>query len=867
MSKFINVTEQPNERDLHNIAMMIQAYLDHQNSKSNFESYKVKHEGSRDKIAAVILKIRMLFDVGDASPEKVTKTIKKHLKPFYGDVESADCQQINEESLGSSVDLLYKNYLENAECNNDGEGIVGDKENLRKRTTMNTKTLSSNWHSTNSEDKPDIKSILSEDELYKYFHKGKMPRQRPTFKLRRLNKRSRNLNSPLYRSRDQSDNNSEKPKARSKVLRKTSNKKLRKQSLKTGERRGKCEKYAIRKFTVSLRPVIERYMALLECQLDNTLRSLNYDRASMNPYYLYASKLYSNKDSPRQKKLLRNTKLTRKNTERSRNISPDNNILVQRNDDINYPKLRKYSLKEITGMHSPSSAPKTFTDFKDSSTNTNNDYSELFQSPPMYDDYDGIYKTQSHDLNGFKSLINQLSVFNDNENTRDQLINKKIDPPLNEEPNKNLKNTAQDIFYEEEFQEEPMPLSEVSDQQTEASNTLESDFTDLTKLSDVEQVTDSYSAQRPTALKSYESISQFLKNARDASLQTPEFAVPFALDTNKGYVELTHLVKYPKIIVYRPQFIVKNTMPYDDFLKTMNTINMTNDDVRLMKIVRHLPDNTVKVLFETEDFEPPFEVRNIHDNRRSGSPITAVESRTDTTKKNYRYGNADFTDGDSDDSISIYRDEVNSNIVDMIFKSSGIDGNNSHYESNTIDSASNTPFDSSFSSGFLPRFASGVIPNKASGLISGLDSGKSESEPKGSAIAMGSKLGANIGLDTALSMVSPLNSNPLHSSKLFSFLSKFMPSYSNSKNPSNVDIQSEITSKLQTYLNPYSNLHSLTKSTSNSLLSSILNSNPVQVPDKNPGTENEFPSTIPSTENQWWIRWKNILKGKIKVKQ
>lgn len=580
LSKYINITEQPNERALHNIAIMIQAYLDHQNTKTSTEPYKAKHE-VRDKIGEVILRIRKILDDADVTSERITKVITKNLKPFYGEAENAECQQVNEESLGSSIDLLYKNYLENSECRNEEDGqdlilrkrssnlnlrkrssdmnsrkdaanlkhrIRPNRLNLRQRTGKNIKT--SKWQTSDSEDKPELKSILSEDELYEDFHKGKIPRERQTTQYRRVFKQSRQL-KPRVRSGDESINDNEKTKIRSKIHK--SNRKLRKSSLKTDINKLKCEKFAARKLTTSLRPVIERFMTLLECQLDNTLRSVNYDRVSLNPYYLYTSKLNSNDNSFHQEPILLRSKLTRKNTGRITSDShrksqtnyrydtsnEDYKNLFERNDEY---LVKKVSSEKVTGNNPTTSFLNNLQDFKETEANSNNEYftnyNEYFQSPPLYDDYDGIYKIHTDNSNGFLSLMNPTDG-NDEKEVNKQKTSKNSLSSVNEKVEENLRENSLNTFYEEDLPEEtgfasiPEQQLNISEEDKDLNKTFTlEDLTANTRTTDLKTDGSLEKSQEKTI--SHEGIPDFLKKARDASLLTPEFAVPFALDSNKG---------------------------------------------------------------------------------------------------------------------------------------------------------------------------------------------------------------------------------------------------------------------------------------------------------------------------------------------
>lgn len=866
LSKLLNVTEQPNDRALHNIAMMIQAYLDHQNAKQAPEKHKEKHEGPRDKISEISHKIKKLLDGTEISAEKITNIIIKYLKPDYTDAESEDCQEVNKEYLVTSVNLLYKNYLENVECQGDEDSVARTKKHsLREKRGRTEKALHAG-HTThelgNSDFKPEYETIHIQDELYNDYHKGKVPRQRPSNKNRRVFKSSKKRRSrPVNRSGNQ--NESEKLNTRSKS--KSASKKLKKSSLKSNPVKTKCEKYATRKLIIYLRPVMERFMGLLECQLDNTLRSVSFNRDSYNPYYLYASKFYSEEDSsPKKMKSLIKDAARQKNTSYKKiHITRDTSVERDQDDYVhdgeNSAWVRKYSFDQIKSKNS-AMPPVDDTYDREPATdknkqNGNSDYlttyNEYFQSPPLYDDYDGIYKTHKlTNLDGFTSLKYPLTTLNDMKTTRDKQSNKELTLSSRESETVNS-DEYEENYYDEIFTEAPNSDLLNIEQQTE-SGYIETPFMDLTKLRSEDQIIGDKSK---THVKTYESITEFLKKARDSSLQTPEFAVPFALDTNKGYVELTHLIKYPKMLVYRPQFVVKNTMPYDDFLKTINNSNMTNDDVRLMKIVRHLPDSSVQVLFETEDSEPPLEVRNLDENRRSGSsdPVEnyQLESRIDTPSENT---NTDLTGRRSEDLIPLDTNEARrkdfgrpikldiskSQAEELLFphfKPESLRVNEEisvKFENNSDSNSTSVPnsSESSTSFGSLPDLSALLTDNPSS------DSDKEE----GSAVGSGSQIGSGmkLGLDTALNLSN--NLNPTHQSQWSSFFSRLFSSHPKSKT------------------NKHSNLK--VHSVSNSHLHSI----PPKPDSRNQEFGDDLSSSTQSIILQWWGKWRNVVKEKIKVK-
>ncbi|XP_026743578.1 uncharacterized protein LOC113505188 isoform X2 [Trichoplusia ni] len=504
LSKLFNVTDTPNERALHNIAIMIQAYLDHQNAKQTTETYKVKVEPPRDRTGEIILKVKKMVDDDEASAKAISRLIIKNMKPFYDDVENSECQKMNEESLTSSVDLLYRTYLENFDCRNedDGSGLI-----LRKRGGKNIQTLNSKWQTTNDDDRPAVKSILGEDELYKEITKGQVPRQRPGRKFRRIFRRSQTTNNGLFRSTAKNVNGSDKPK-RVRLHAKPLAKKLRKSLLKTEmDNKTRCERFAIRKLSVSLRPVIDRFMSLLECELDNTLRSLKHEKVPTTPYNLYATVKESyktEKPSLRQLKTRKDTSqsldhVTRKTEIRNRYdmLTDNDNSLYEQTDE--YPSSKQISAERITGNDFMSSIVDSF-------------------------------KVSDNDRSDGDNKTNDDAMFND-----DRSNNKKAESKVKNRADDDREISFTDLLPETGLisrNQEKALRSAGNESPTE--NVTEADNPDKTNLRNDDRFNFGNSNQNQGAVNNYEDIKKFLNNARDASLKTPEFAVPFALDTSRG---------------------------------------------------------------------------------------------------------------------------------------------------------------------------------------------------------------------------------------------------------------------------------------------------------------------------------------------
>ncbi|XP_022828432.1 uncharacterized protein LOC111357875 [Spodoptera litura] len=630
LSKYLNVTEQPDELALHNIAMMVQAYLEHHTQQSP-ETPKSKYEGPRDKVTEIILRIRKTLEDSQASEAKIVKIIKKYAKPFYGDIENEDCQLVNEEYLQISVGLLFKNYQNNLECSGDDNESIAINKRLILRNTKNKslKRSKSGLVLISDDDyfNPD-KDIYLDSEVFKDFQKEKTPRKRSS-QNRRVSRRNRNPKRQAPARRSGIEN--EKFKTLKSFKGKSSRSRSRNNNLRSDGTKSRCEKIAIRKLTSLLRPVIERFTSLQECQIDNTLRSDYQHPNSRSPLYLYASKYLSddngNEENYFLKKPLPIDKLTRKNTERSRAIESSKTEERQKSTQ----ELVKEDFVRDDGdtwirKQSNSNLKLSNTDRTSETTSGNLDTNNDLQSVTFYDDYDALLKPPPLHANSPLSSIIDIKKIIDRVNNKTSHTKDKEKKDVYVRQRKLVTSTFKPLRNNEGY--DGIDYDYYNDSVTHSTESADEPFQDHTRLRTSDKV-----VQEKKNTHTYESLSEFIKKARDISLQTPEVTMPFALDNNKGYVELTYLVKYPRMLIYRPQFLLKNVIPYDAYVKTANSINMSNNDVRLMKIVRHLPDKSAKVLFETEDYEEPLEIRNVNENLNNRR---TVWTRNDILENNKR---------------------------------------------------------------------------------------------------------------------------------------------------------------------------------------------------------------------------------------
>lgn len=275
LSKYLNYTDSVNEIALHNIAVMVEAYLDHKTKSAHEHPIDVsRDERKRDKISEYLRKIKKMLGTDDAT-DKIKDIILENFKPEYDD-EEADCKQINEDNLVSSIAISYQNYLDNAKCHGDYDtGLLRGKALLRAGgppTKIDTK-LTSHFHDFNEHIH---KSILNEDESSE-FHGSRIPVAKRSKQRNRSHQRIRKRS--IRRRYNTKRGSSRSSKSRSSSSHKSKNiarKKSRGRKRTHARTDDSCVKYANRKFLITLRTSIERFMALRDCQHDDTLRSSNH---------------------------------------------------------------------------------------------------------------------------------------------------------------------------------------------------------------------------------------------------------------------------------------------------------------------------------------------------------------------------------------------------------------------------------------------------------------------------------------------------------------------------------------------------------------------------------------------------------------
>ncbi|CAB3232533.1 unnamed protein product [Arctia plantaginis] len=105
--------------------------------------------------------------------------------------------------------------------------------------------------------------------------------------------------------------------------------------------------------------------------------------------------------------------------------------------------------------------------------------------------------------------------------------------------------------------------------------------------------------------------SKVLTKLQNSSLQNTQLdVINIALSNEKGYVELSYLVKYPKSVIYRPQYLVKNILSYDDCIKASH-LDVNLEEKQLLKVLRFLPDDSTQVLFENREITSPLAIHDI----------------------------------------------------------------------------------------------------------------------------------------------------------------------------------------------------------------------------------------------------------------
>ncbi|CAB3247041.1 unnamed protein product [Arctia plantaginis] len=147
LSKYINSTNPLNKQALHNIALMLEAYLDHQNKEEHEEEVfrpddTTIAERKNDNISGVLKNIKKLLGTVDAI-RKIKEKVLVNFKPTY-DEQDPGCKQKNEDNLFSSIALSYKIYLDNAKCRGDDDPeFLREKAQLRMDRQPNSKLISS----------------------------------------------------------------------------------------------------------------------------------------------------------------------------------------------------------------------------------------------------------------------------------------------------------------------------------------------------------------------------------------------------------------------------------------------------------------------------------------------------------------------------------------------------------------------------------------------------------------------------------------------------------------------------------------------------------------------------------------------------
>ncbi|XP_021183456.3 uncharacterized protein LOC110371487 [Helicoverpa armigera] len=901
LSKHLNITEQPNEKALHNIAIIIQAYLEHQNAQPSPDIHKVKHE-SRDKIGDVIAKIRKQIFNDEADTDKITLTITSNLVPRYEDSNNEDCAQINDEYLRLSIDILYKSYLENnVKCLDDADTIAQNSLSFSfgRRKQSGRDLVINHPPLVDTEENPDIKNILIEDELYNDYHKGKVPRQLPNSNKNRrvIERRKENKNDTSHSIRSSENQKAEdKLILRSKSTRKPATRKLGKSI---------CQRSAIRKLLISLRPVLERFMGLQECKVDNTMRSLNDDNRPNNRYYLHASNYIPSEDSQTHIQGIGRSKLTRKNTEgsirkyKSHDTGHENDRNVLRHDTKFGTSSQKYRLSRVRNRHSATPTLAKNTDNRKlqsdiSKANVNDEYNtyyeQYYQSVPMYNNYDATYKADNKKTYPIMINSEEILSFNNNDDDDDKMTAR------TKLTNKEKGQRGVKVDYEDY-------ILEYADYILEYADIIPVTGQSFKDLDEYRKYAQNIKAKSKIHANRYESMSNFLKRARDRSVQAPEFVIPFALNTNKGYVELTHLVKYPKILVYRPQFIVKNTMPYDDFLRSMHSFNLTGDDTRLLKIVRYFPDNRVQVLFESADFDTPFEVQDLtRENRKIGSSDTLKAYRSQNYKDEANVNaNAEFTNDERKEitptSTSIFSSFLRDSTGDKLDESDR--HGNKEYLSSNSDSESISYSSSNSESNANPIFRNSMFSFLRDSIGDKLDESdrhgskeylSSSSDSKSiSYSSSNSETNAN-----SISRSSMFTSSPTSSSIPSSILGldTFSRESSDFSSSSNLDSNSGSMNRFGFYFNSVARpeISSTTQSSSSQKPQTEYSYNPVPIintgsSNTNPLTsilsEFESASDIPITDLtgikkllspsinsnlvSWWKTWKDKVTKEIKI--
>ncbi|XP_075987818.1 uncharacterized protein LOC142984237 [Anticarsia gemmatalis] len=564
LSKYINSTEPVDKTVLHNIVVMIEGYFEHLGTKE--KTAVTRQARKNDKIGKILKKVNKLLGKHNAE-EKIQELIKKHFKPKYTD-EDPECRGTNENILASAIDLSYKNYLDNSKCHGDYD--AGSLRQVYLATTLKNDYMTQ-YRELNDNNDP---SILKENETSEDFQKSRVPDIK-RFQHRLVNQNSQNSNreSDIFQRKS-----------------KKSKKKSRKLKSHNGD---PCVKYASRKFLLSLRNTIERFLALHDCQEDDTLRSS--DKKGIIETYVPHTKLYENIEHTPNPKQAKYKQLSQNHSYKYIGRSSNNygqipqpegykSMFVAQNTAYENPASWSQQNEERNVAHvlNYKYLPPTIS----GSNYAANYIVQASSSLPPYLNDKAIGNSLNLNVNSKNTAYsNNISVRNPmEENSKFELY----------ERNEHINNKMEDL--------NKSPVDTIA-RENGKIRVIEVNREDLVNDDEVR------GTSTEKIQMDYDAVVDIIKNVHNISLQKPQVKMD-SISTNnkKGYVELSYLVKYPKSILYRPQYLVKNILDYDEFAKVANDLYITDENKQLLKIVRYLPDNSTEVLFETDDLKGPFQL-------------------------------------------------------------------------------------------------------------------------------------------------------------------------------------------------------------------------------------------------------------------
>lgn len=602
LSKYINSTDSVDEQALHNIANIIQAYLDHQNNHEQDVVYQAEDttvdNQTDDNITRVLRNIKKLLGTDDAIT-KIKETVLVNFKPNYEE-QSPDCKQINEDNISLSISLSYKNYLENAKCRDNGS-----PELFRVKAQLRNQQQNSIRHINDFYDYVD-ESIIGEAEQ---FQEDMMPMVINFHSPGRINqlKNTRSFQRVFGGLNGRSSQSVLDDSSKTTVYTEPRN-------IINEQFEESCIKYANKKFLKTLRTIIERYNNLRDCVHDDTLRTSNEITKTPRDFR-YTEPMVRVSDNniqlissirPGQLKQIRINNNFGNNLEAFKRQKPPKTLFVIRGPSYTSKLLSQ--LRNKFGNFSPPHHHHAY-------------YSSQNNEQQMKYPFDYILNS------GYKFDNKQKSLLG-NPDANLQITNK----ILNTQSATWSKGSNNGNNINENGQVNTKPFLDTQGQISRTSEILESNAKG-SDLLDTNNVISKDLLQDTEGI-SFDTINKAPTELQNFSLRDTQVDVNNTIDEN-GYVELSYLVKYPKSTIYQLQYFVKNTLSYDDFIKVASHVYVNDENKQLVKVQRLLPDNNTQVLFENREFKSPLAIHDIIDKGSKSRDIERMSGNIKTENQEH----------------------------------------------------------------------------------------------------------------------------------------------------------------------------------------------------------------------------------------